>query len=158
LADRSIYITDSQYEKVLKDLDVNFTEEEDRFDLLDRAVGDMEADLVERFIVPLLNVDGGAFSNAPIYARNKIVNVIKNKIRQLVGRDHNRNLIVDSTQKYIDVQKIAYQDDLKVLMDPKKVFGFKLQPQSENAVSPIQSVGVARADNRLRLRPDYDAY
>jgi hypothetical protein len=147
VAIKSQYITEDQFVAIMGELNIAGKEDAELQELLDRSVGDLEADLCERFIVPLVEVSGGAYSTAPAFARRKVLNAIKSKIRELVGRDHNRNLVIDSTQKYIDVHKSAYQADIKVLLDPLKVFGFQLQPQAEGAVEPMQHVGLARANN-----------
>src|SRR4051812_28945484 len=119
MADRSVYISDVDFNAILTSL--NVTPEGDPFDLLDRAIGDFESDMSERFLVPLTAI-GGAFSLAPSYAREKVKSALKTKIRQILGSDNARNVVVESTQKYIDVQKSVYEDHKKALLDPKKTF------------------------------------
>lgn len=147
------YISEEEFQKILDALNLNYTEDQ-RQDLLERATGDFESDMCERYIVPLVCEAGSPFKDAPPFAKRKVLNAMNLKIRQIVGSDNNRNLIIDSTQKFIDTQKYAYQDCVKVLLDPKKVFGFKFQPQAEGAVEPYQSIGLGRADNELEVRPD----
>lgn len=155
---KNAYITETQFERVLKVLNVENMESEDKQELLDTATGDMESDLVERFVVPLVGTSSEAFSLTPKYSQQKILTMLKAKIRQIIGLDKNKNLVIDSTQKFIDVHKITYTDCLKVFMDAKKTFGFMLQPQAQGAVEPVQSVGLARADNKLHVAIDPDAW
>lgn len=153
----SQYITDDQYEQLLEALNVDFSGDDDRKqELLDRAVGDMEADLCERFIVPLVHESGGDYKLAPAYARNKVLNTLKCKIRQLLGQDNARNVVVESTQRFIDVHEKPYTKSIETLLEAKKMFRFKLQEQAEGAVVPVQTVGLARADNDLRVVTDED--
>lgn len=161
MPNRSIYITDAQYLAVLDALDIAYVDSQgvdllDKFEILDRAVGDMEADLCERFIVPLQTDGSGDFSTAPAYAQNKILNTIKSKIRQIIGADKNRNLVIDNTQRYIDLHQREYKEHITTLLDPKKLFGLALQSQAQGAVVPTQTVGLARANNRFRAVPDRD--
>lgn len=144
------YITDEQFARILSDLNVDSKTEAEQQDLFDRACGDMEGDLVMRFIVPLRSDVGTEFSQVPAYTKSKVLNVLRAKIRQCLGIDNNRNLIVDNTQRYIDVHGKEYAEGLKALLDPKRDFKLRLQPQAES-VMPVQTVGVARADNE----PDY---
>jgi hypothetical protein len=154
MADRSIYITDDQYDAILLSLNVTFTDDT-HFDVLDRAVADFEGDMVERFTVPLAGV-GVPFSSVADFARNKALNAMKAKIRQILGNDNARNVVVESTQRYVDVQKSVYEDQKKALLDPKRIWGFQMQAQAQDAVTPIQSVGIARARNERREIPDCD--
>lgn len=154
MAVTSIYITDPQFVAVLADLNIDSLGATEQQELLDRAIGDMEADLVERYIVPLLAENGGAFSTSPAYTRAKILNTIKAKIRQLIGIDKNRNLIIDSTQRYIDVHGKEYTDCMKVLLDPKKVFGLQQQTYAQGAVTPVQEMGLGVADNEPSVGAD----
>lgn len=152
----SIYITDDQFRKVLKQLNVELNEEGQQ-ELIDRAAGALEAELVQRFLVPLQNKGGGQFSAAPPFARNIILTAIKSQIRSLIGVDQNRNVVVEQGQRYIDLHKGEFNALMKCLLDPKREFGFQPQAQADGAITPIQSVGIARADNRPRRVLDHDA-
>lgn len=151
------YISGEKFQGILEELNINITEKGrdgyyDSKSLLERATGDLESDLVERFVVPLVAHNGGAFSSAPDYAKQKVLNAINAKIRQIIGNDLNKNgITIDSTQKFIDVQKTAYEDHRRGLLDPKKLYGLKLQEQAEGAVVPIQTIGLGRADNHTHF-------
>jgi len=146
---RFLYITKANFQKILKDLNVDATEEggfneTEQAELIDRAVGDLESDLVERFIVPLIGLSG-PFTSAPNYARQKILNALKTKIRQLIGEDKQKNIVIDSTERYIDLQLSAYNRHKKDLLNHKRNFELKLQPfASDTALQPVQTIGVAR--------------
>jgi hypothetical protein len=153
----SIYITDDQFQAVLKPLNVKLSDD-DQQELLDRAVADLEGELVKRFAVPLLAGSGGAYESAKAYSRNIVLTAIKSRIKSLIGIDKNRNVVVESGQRYIDLHKVEFEGRIKLLLDPTRKFDFQLQPQAEDAIDPIQSIGVARADNRLHLEADSDAF
>lgn len=146
----TIYLKDEQYNWLLADLNFACDEAKKR-EILERAVGDMEADLSEKFVVPLINKDGGAYSTCQAFARNKIVNALKAKIREIIGYDKNRNLTgtIESTEKFLNVHGIEYKDQLKGLMNPRIAYGFQLQDQAQDAVEPVQHLGLARADNTV---------
>ncbi|MGZ3686696.1 MAG: hypothetical protein ACXWPM_00015 [Bdellovibrionota bacterium] len=152
----SIYLTDDQFQAVLKPLNVELSDEEQQ-ELLDRAVGDLEGELVLRFVVPLRSGAAGDYASAQAYSRNIVLTALKSRIKSLVGIDKNRNVVVEQGQRYIDLHKIEFDGRIKMLLDPHRKFDFQLQPQAQDAIDPIQSIGVARADNRLHLDIDGDA-
>jgi len=147
------YISKDEFADVLEDLNIDEDEEggfskKRQRKLLARANGDLEADLVERFIVPLLGT-GGAYETAPDYSRQKVLNALISKIRQIIGLDKQKNLVIDSTERFIDLKLADYNRHIKDLLNAKRTFGFKLQSfASDGAVEPVQSIGVARGDNK----------
>ena len=105
---RFLYITKANFQKILVDLNVDSTAdggfgEVEQNDLIDRAVGDLESDLVERFIVPLLALKTG-FENAPSYSRQKVLNAIKAKIRQIIGEDKQKNIVIEGKHDIVRLQ------------------------------------------------------
>ncbi len=150
---RFLYITRANVEALLADLNVDITEsggigEDGLRDLLDRAAGDLESDLVERFVVPL-QAANGAYSGSPIYAKQKVLNAMKAKIRQIIGGDKQKNIVVESTERYIDLKKGEYTGHIKALVDHKRNFGFKLQEfANDTALQPVQFVGTARPSSQ----------
>lgn len=148
------YITESQFGGILDALNIELDADIDQQDILDRATGDLESELVERFVVPLVPDSGGAFSTAPSYARLKVLSALRAAIRRTIGQDKNVNIVVESTERYIDLHDKAFKDHVKTLLDPKKHYGFKMQTQADGAIDPIQSIGLARADNGPHIVPD----
>lgn len=148
-ANRFLYISRSEYEKVLSDLNVDTEEEggldnKGKNDLLDRAIGEMESDLVERFVVPLQGLSGD-YSTAPAYSTQKVLSCLKSKIRQIIGGDKQKNIVIDSTERFIDLKKSEYNGHIKDLLNHKRDFKFKLQEfANDTAVQPVQTIGVAR--------------
>ena len=151
----SQYIGDVQFNKILVNLNIEEYSDADKQDLIDRATADFESDLCERFVVPLVALSG-AFSTAPQFARNKVLEALRCKIRQIISHDQNKNnsVVVDTTQKYIDLNKIAYKDHVKDLLDAKRVYGFKLNFQSVGSMEPLQTIGIGRANNEYGLEDD----
>ena len=94
---RFLYITKGNYVDLLTDLNIDSLADTKQNELLDRAVGEMESDLVERFVVPLEALSG-PFSTSPDYSRQKVLSTLKSKIRQIIGGDQQKNLTVDSTE------------------------------------------------------------
>jgi hypothetical protein len=156
MAIESQYIDDSQFQKVLKPLNVNLSDE-DQQDLLDRAVADLEGELCKRFVVPLRSGGGGPFSSAQDFSRNIVLTSLKSRIKSLIGIDKNRNVIVEQGQRYIDLHKSEFDGRMKLLLDSTRHFDFKLQIQAQDAIDPIQTVGIARANNRPCRVVDPDA-
>lgn len=141
------YITEAQFGGILDTLNIQNDSSIDQQDILDRATGDMESELVERFVVPLVAESGGAFSTAPSFARLKVLSALRAAIRRTIGQDKNVNIVVESTERYIDLHDKAFKDHIKTLLDPKKHYGFKMQDQADGAIDPVQTIGLARADN-----------
>jgi hypothetical protein len=158
LAIVSQYITDDQFSDVLARLNIDSMEDLERQELVDRAHGDLEADLCERFTVPLLTKDGTAYANAPAFARNKVLNAMKAKLRQIIGNDAARNLVLENTQRYVDVHGKDYKSHIEALNDPKRVYGFQLTEQAAGAMEPMQRMGLARADNKISVEVDSDPF
>ena len=150
---RFLYISKTNFQKILSDLNVDATAEGgfsdlEQNELIDRAVGDLESDLVERFIVPLQALKG-AYDTAPNYSRQKVLNAIKTKIRQIIGEDKQKNIVIDSTERFVDLQLSAYVRHRKDLLNFKRDFQFKLQAfASDTAVQPVQTIGVARPSTK----------
>lgn len=142
----NIYITSQQFDFVLQDLNYDVSQPNQQ-ELLDRATGDLEADLAEKFVVPLEKYGGGAFSLCPQFSRNKVLNAIKAKIRQIIGVDQNRNLVIDSTERYIDTHGRDYKQHIDKLLDHKIDYGFALINPAEDAREQVQHLGLARAYN-----------
>jgi hypothetical protein len=153
----SIYITDEQFRKVIKPLNLELEGEEAQ-ELLDRAVADLEGELVKRFIVPLAAGTGGPFETAQPYSRNMVLTALKSRIKSLAGIDKNRNVIVEQGQRYIDLHKVEFDGRVKLLLDPNRHFDFQLQPQAVDAIEPIQAVGLGRTDAHLRTQVDHDVF
>lgn len=145
----SQYIDDENYGWVLQDLNYQDCDSRKKKEILDRAVGSLEADLARKYVVPLVAADGSAYPNAPVWARNKVLNCLKAKIREIIGFDKNRNLTgaIESTEKFINVHGIEYKGEIKTMLEPMIDFGFKLLFQAENAQTPVQHLGLARANN-----------
>lgn len=145
----SNYITDAAINWTLEDINYESIDLRKKQEIVDRASADFEADMSQKFIVPLLSSDGSAFSNAPLFARNKVVNAMRSKIREIIGYDKNRNItgIIESTEKFINVHGLEYKEQLKSLLNPKISYGFKLQDQAVDSQSPVQHLGLARSDN-----------
>lgn len=147
------YITNEQFKWVLDDLNYEASPQKQQ-ELIDRATGALEGDLVKKFYVPLVyddgSVNGGAYTGAPAFARNKVLNCIKAKIRELIGYDKNRNLsgVIESTQKFINVHAEEYNAEIKGLMHNEAEFKFLRLPYAQDAKSPVQHVGLARPDDR----------
>ncbi|MAD98810.1 MAG: hypothetical protein CMB99_15910 [Flavobacteriaceae bacterium] len=162
---RWFYITEAQFAQVLTDLNVNTTEADgygvtQQEDLIDRAVGDLESDLVKRFVVPLVATNGAEFStSAPYYTRQKVLNAIKAKIRQILGSDNQKNIVIDSSERYIDLKKAEYTGHIKDLLDHEREFGLRLQSYaSDGAKTPVQSVAISRPDDSMTVDPSSDYY
>jgi hypothetical protein len=156
------YITQEQFDQVLKDLDAAYSETQKQ-ELLDRATGDLEADLAEKFLVPLAPLTGGTYlmmtkNLNQKFACNKVLNAIRAKIKEIIGYDKNRVLTgtIDSTEKFINVHGIEYKAQIKTLLNPMIVYGFKLQPQAEDAQTPVQHLGLAKANNKIDPFDDTD--
>lgn len=148
------YITAPQFKGILDTLNIQNMDDVALQDILDRATGDVEAELCERFLVPLVAKGGGDYSTAPPFARQKVLNALRAAVKKVIGEDKAANVVVDSTERYVDVNKASFDMHIKTLLNPKKHFDFSMQPQAEGSIDPIQSVGLARADNELHASPD----
>ncbi len=153
---RFLYIKKDNFKKVLKDLNVDATadggfDETEQNELLDRAVGEMESDLVERFIIPLLAL-AGSFDTAPVYSRQKVLSTLKSKIRQIIGGDKQKNIVIDSTERFIDLKLAEYNRHIKDLLNHKRDFKLKLQEfASDTSLQPVQTIGTARPSAKRTL-------
>ena len=148
---RFLYISRTNFVKILTDLNVDATADGgygdvEQNDLIDRATGDLESDLVERFVIPLAALSG-EFKTAPVYSQQKVLNALKAKIRQIIGGDKQKNIVIDSTERYIDLKLSEYNRHIKDLLNHKRDFKMKLQSfASDTALQPVQTIGVARPD------------
>jgi Na+-translocating ferredoxin:NAD+ oxidoreductase RnfC subunit len=149
----SIYITDTEFNWLLSDLNIAYDQDK-KDDLLKRAIGDFEADMSKKYIVPLIDKTGVAYTSAPAFAQNKVLNAVKAKVRQLIGVDKNRNLVIESTERYIDTHKIEYNDNVKTLLDPMIDFGFMLLNQAQDAQTPVQHLALSKACHQTELIDD----
>jgi hypothetical protein len=145
----SIYISDQSYGWVLQDLNYSDSESAKKLEIIQRAVGDFEADMAQKFVVPLQTKTGTAYSLSPSFAQNKVLNAIKDKIREIIGYDKNRNLTgtIDSTEKFLNVHGEAYKKQIKDLLNPKIDYGFLMLDQAQDAQTPVQHIGLSKADN-----------
>lgn len=144
------YLTAIQFRVILSDLNLESLDESRQVDLLCRATGDMEADLSRKYVAPLIDPLKISYLSTPSFARNKVVNAMRAKIKELIGYDKNRELTgsIESTEKFINVHEIEYNKHLKTLLDPMIDFGFLLLNQAKDAQTPVQHIGLSRADNR----------
>jgi small nuclear ribonucleoprotein (snRNP)-like protein len=157
------YITETEYSWVINDLNLDVTDSK-KEEILKRATADLESKLAKKFIVPLVAVQSGTnlaldYSSSPEFARMKILNALKAAIKSVIGFDQNRTLTgtIDSAERFMNVHADEFKSHMKDLLDPMVDFGFKLQPQAMNAQDPVQSIGLARANNRTRIVYD-DCY
>lgn len=140
------YITSQQFDVVLQSLNYQASTTQQQ-EILDRATGDLEADLAEKFVVPLEYKGGGAFTACPAFAKMKVLNALKAKVRQIIGYDQNRNLVIESTERFVDTHGRDYKDQIKVLLESKIDFKFRLLSQAEEAREAVQFLGLARSNN-----------
>lgn len=147
----SQYISDDRFQDILDEQNITGLTDDQQQDLVDRAVGDLEAQLCERFVVPLQVTTPGDFEVAPKFAQQKALNAVISRIRSLLGLDKARNLVIESTQKYIDVHYIDFKGHIKDLLDPKKHYGFQLNSFSVGSFDPVQTIGLARANNETEI-------
>lgn len=152
----SPYLTPDQFEQVIKPLNLDLSVYEKQ-ELMDRAAADLEAELVKRFVIPLVSVSGGAFENAQNYSRNVVVTALKSRLKSLAGIDKNRNVVVEQGQRFVDLHKQEFDGRIKLLLDPHRHYDFMLQPQAKDSIDPIQDLCVSRADDRPHRVPDFDA-
>jgi hypothetical protein len=155
------YINVYQFQGILDDLSLQGYSEQKKQDLLNRATADMESDLSKKFVVPLVfsvfgfevqstqstpyNAPPAQYGFAPI----KVLNALKEKIREIVGYDKNRNLLgtIENTQKFINVHGEQYTKLMGEIMAWDLDTGFLLNKYSTDAKTPIQHIGLARPDN-----------
>ena len=145
----SLYITKIQYELVLAEINGDTMPLLSKEDLLDRATADLEADLAEKFVVPLVSITGGLYSSTPTFARNKVLNAMKAKIKELFGYDKNRELTgtIESTERFLNVHGGEYKNQIKQILNNKVEFGFKRLDQADDAQSPVQHIALSKANN-----------
>ena len=152
------YITREVFEMVLRDLNhLSDGDELRQKTLLDRATGDLEADLAAKFVVPLVSrsLAENSYLGAPqaqtySFAKQKVLNALIAKIRAIIGYDVNRNLTgtIESTEKFLNVHEQEYKGLMRDLLDPKIDYGFRLLNQAADAQSPVQHLALSRADNK----------
>lgn len=158
------YINVYQFTDILNDLSLSTMSVNKQQDLLNRATADMEADLSKKFVVPLVfSVEGFEVQstastpyNAPPpqygFAPIKVLSALKEKIREVVGYDKNRNLLgtIENTQKFLSVHGEQYTKLMNEIMAWDLDTGFLLNSYSTDAKTPIQHIGIARPDNRTK--------
>ena len=144
------YLSAIQFKNILCDLNLESLDELRQVDLLARATGDLEADLSRKYVVPLIDANKVSYLSTPTFARNKVVNALRAKTKEIIGYDKNRELTgaIETTEKFINVHGLEYKEQLKVLLDPMIDFGFLLLAQAKDAQTPVQHIGLSRADNR----------
>lgn len=157
MATTNAYLSDAQFQVILKALNVDTMSDDEQQDLLNRATGDVETELCERFVVPLVADNAGAFNTAPVYAQQKVINALRAAIRKNLAEDKNANIVVESTERFINVHEKAFEAHIKILLNPKKHYGFKMQSQADGAIDPVQTIGLARADNETKIVVDRQA-
>lgn len=145
------YITKQQLEWVFSDLNFDTCSEDKKQEMLDRATGDLEADLSKKFVVPLVAKANGPYLTAPQFARNKILNAMKAKVREIIGYQLNKTLVgtVDSSEHFINVHGLEYKAQMKGVLDPLIDYGFLLLDQAQEAQTPVQHIGLSRANNNV---------
>jgi hypothetical protein len=151
------YITKVQFDYIFTDLNYETSDETRKVELLDRATGDLEADLARKFVVPLIpQVSGMTYQQMLLqpnmkFAVNKVLNATKAKIRAIIGYEKNRNLTgtIDSTEKFLNVHETEYKECMKGLMDPMIDYGFLLLNQAQDAQTPVQHIALSKADNKI---------
>jgi hypothetical protein len=145
----SQYITRAQYDSILAEVNGDTMSAPSKDDLLERASADLEADLAEKFVVPLVGTTGSAYSTTPTFARNKILNAMKAKIKELFGYDKNRELTgtIESTERFLNVHGGEYKNQIKQILNNKVEYGFKRLDQADDAQSPVQHIALSKADN-----------
>jgi len=153
------YINALQFKDVLDDLNITLSEFKQQ-ELLNRATADMEADLSKKFVVPLVTSVNGfqqsstaflPYTDAPSFAQNKVLTTVKEKLREIIGYDRNKNLIgtIESTQKFMNIHGDLYKKQMQDLLDSEVDYNFLLQPWAVDSKTPIQHIGLSRADDRV---------
>ena len=146
----SQYISQDQFNYIIRSLNVEDGSEVYCAMVLARATGALEADLSKRFQIPLVVAGGSTYSGGTGFASNLILSAMIAKIKELVGYDLNKTLTgtIDSTEKFINVYSIEYKDLVKTILDPGVVMGFQYAPFALDAKTPIQHIGLSKANNR----------
>lgn len=143
------YYPKSKFIRVLQDAGIDDDTDSDRKEeIYEEARGMLELKLAQRFIIPLIARGGGEFSKASTASRLVVQSAFKSAIRKVLGKDQNKNLTIDSTQKYIDVHAISFKSSISDLLNPKIPVDFELAGFAEDK-DPVHTIGIARADNEL---------
>lgn len=154
------YINYKQLQEILDDL-TYAPSETAKQDLLNRATSDMEADLSSKFQVPLVfsSVGFETYSTVTIpwttppaaykFAIYKVLSLLNEKIREIIGYNKNRNLLgtIENTQKFINVHGEEYKKLLNEFLDSDIYYGLQMQKWAVDSRTPIQHVALARADD-----------
>ncbi len=148
------YISREQLQFILHDLNVQDWSESRIQELLDRATGDLESDLARKFVVPLIERGPSPSLGSPqsqnySFAKAKVLNAMKAKIRAILGFDLNRNQtgVIESTQKFLNVAEMEYNGHIKDLLDPKIDYGFVMLGQAQDSQTPVQHIALSRASH-----------
>jgi hypothetical protein len=159
------YINTFQFQDILSDLSVQLNTFKQQ-ELLNRATGELERDLSKKFVVPLVFSSVGfevastvtiPYSTPPAqytFAVNVVLTTLKEKIREIVGYDKNRNLVgtIESTQKFLNIHGEQYSKMMKALVEDYEIdYGFQLQAWTVDAKTPIQHLALARGDDKTRV-------
>ena len=145
----SIYITDTEFQFIFKELNYEACDSRQRDDLLRRAVGDFESDMSEKFVVPLRPKTGGAYTSCAEHAKSRVYAAMKAKVKELIGFDQNRNLTgtLETTEKFLNVHGIEYSSIKKSLLNHRIDYGFSLLDYADDAQVPVQKLRLSRAYN-----------
>lgn len=145
------YITNAQFRDVLEDLSYEASSTKQQ-ELIDRATADLESDMSQRYVVPVVG-ENGDYSTAPQYARGKVLNAMKEKLREIIGYDKNKNLVgtIESTERFINVHTTQYDRMIKDLINPKIMYGFLMHDYTQDAINPIQKLALSRADDETSV-------
>jgi hypothetical protein len=147
------YITSDQYQWVLNllNFDPDGTDTVGPQMVLDRATAEMESDLSKKYVVPIVNNDGTDYTNSPISSQNRILTLLMEKLRVLIGYDLNRNISLGgvTTEMFIKTHEDKYQEILKSFLDYRVPYGFLLQPFAQGAQDVVQGGALSKADNEM---------
>lgn len=150
----SSYLTSTELLSMFAEVNLDSLDEVKMQEVVSLGEGDMEGRLNKRFLIPLRAKNSSAITSAPIFAQQKIKIALRASIRNQIGTEYLRNSDLNNLGDYADRQARILADQVKTFLDYQNDFGLELKPYAQDAVEPVQHVGIARANNDMSL--DYE--
>lgn len=148
------YLSTSELVKIFSAVNLDSLEENEMQEIICQAQGDMESRLNKRFAIPLRAKASQDLKSAPLFTQNKVKLTMKTALRNIIGQDYLRNSDLNQLGDYTGTQESILKGHVKDLLDFENDFCLELKPYAQDAVDPVQHVGIARANNKMSIDHD----
>lgn len=149
MAINSYYLETEEIEEIFDDHGLSELSLPKKERAVRQAIGMMESDLNKRFKIPLVGKGAQDFISAPEFTKMKVEILFRCSFLYVLGTKYMRNSDLADLGEFTADQLKQFGKHSKDMLDYQNDYNLELKPYAQDAVEPVQTVGIAKANNDM---------